>query len=241
MDNIHGFTSFWCHVINVSLVDNTIHSQIGVIGLCSHEITESYTKLFEFIQSKVKFVRPPRALIADGARQIHNAFDKAFEGSSHVFCSFHLREHIGKWFSSCKEKDALIELTKDGLYATNLESLEVTVEHIHELSSDVPDKTVEKVSRHLAEQAPCKQNFFTATSTANGRCEQGNGALRSLGFTASGGIVQALSSFRDNVVLQFQHYLERSLKAVPTEWSFSSAVVDESVLTTFSEAHLEEV
>ena len=39
-------------------------------------------------------------------------------------------------------------------------------------------------------------------------------------------------------MLQFQHYLERSLKAVPTEWSFSSAVVDESVLTTFSEAIL---
>ena len=91
-------------------------------------------------------------MIADGARQIHNAFDKAFEGSSHVFCSFHLREHIGKWFAGCKEKDVLIELTKDGLCATNLESLEVTVEHIHELSSDVPDKTVEKVSRYLAEQ-----------------------------------------------------------------------------------------
>ena len=135
-----------------------------------------------------------------------------------------------------QREDILIELTMDGLYATNLESLEVTVEHIHELSSDVPDKTVEKVSRHLSEQAPCKQNFFTATSTASGRCEQGNGALRSLGFIASGGIVQALSSFRDNVVLQFQHYLERSLKAVPIEWSFSSAVVDESVLTTFSEA-----
>ena len=91
-----------------------------------------------------------------------------------MFCSFHLREYIGKWFAGCKEKDVLIELTKDGLYATNLESLEVTVEHIHELSSDVPDKTVEKVSRYLSEQAPCKQNFFTATYTASGRCEQGN-------------------------------------------------------------------
>ena len=52
-----------------------------------------------------------------------------------------------------QREDILIELTMDGLYATNLESLEVTVEHIHELSSDVPDKTVEKVNRYLAEQA----------------------------------------------------------------------------------------
>ena len=40
------------------------------------------------------------------------------------------------------------------------------------------------------------------------------------------------------MVLRFQHYPERSLKAVPIEWSFSSAVVDESVLTAFSEAIL---
>ena len=85
----------------------------------------------------MQFIRSPRALIADGTMQIHNAFDKVFGRSSHVFCSFHLREHIGKWFAGCKEKDALIELTKDGLYATNLESLRVTVEHIHELSSDI--------------------------------------------------------------------------------------------------------
>ena len=39
-------------------------------------------------------------------------------------------------------------------------------------------------------------------------------------------------------MLQFQHYLERSLKAILTEWSFSSAAVDESVLTTFNEAIL---
>ena len=185
----------------------------------------------------MQFIRQPRALIADGAMQIHNAFDKVFEGSSHVFCSFHLREHIGKWFAGCKEKDALMELTKDGLYATNLESLRVTVEHIHELSSDAQPQVVAKVDKYLAEQAPCKQNFFTATSTASGRCEQENGVLRSLGFTATGGTVQALSSLRDNVVLQFQHYLERTLKAVPTEWNFSS-IVDESVLTTFTEAIL---
>ena len=151
---------------------------------------------------------------------------------SHVFCSFHLREHIGKWFAGCKEKDALIELTMDGLYATNLESLRVTVEHIHELSSDVQPKVIEKVEKYLAEQVPCKQNFFTATSTASGRCEQGNGVLRSLGFTPTGGMVQALSSFRDKVVLQFQHYLDRTLKAVPTEWSFLPEDVDESVLVT---------
>ena len=77
-----------------------------------------------------------------------------------------------------QREDALIELTKDDLYDTNLESLEVTVKHLHEFSSDVPDKAVEKVSRYLAEQAPCKQNFFTATSTVSGRCEQGNGAPR---------------------------------------------------------------
>ena len=57
-----------------------------------------------------------------------------------MFYSFHLREYTGKWFSGCKEKDALIELTKDGLYATNLERLEVAVEHIHELSSDVQSR-----------------------------------------------------------------------------------------------------
>ena len=39
-------------------------------------------------------------------------------------------------------------------------------------------------------------------------------------------------------MLQFQHYLERSLKAVSIEWSFLLADVDESVLTTFSEAIL---
>ena len=48
VDSIHGFTSFGYHVVNVTLVDNTLHSQIGVIGLCSHESTESYTKFFEF-------------------------------------------------------------------------------------------------------------------------------------------------------------------------------------------------
>ena len=237
VDSIHGFTPYGYHVINVTLVDNTLHSQIGAIGLCLHDDTVSYTKLFEFVQSKVQFIRSPRALIADGAMQIHNAFDKVFGRSSHVFCSFHLREHIGKWFAGCKEKDALIELTMDGLYATNLESLRVTVEHIHELSSDVQPQVVAKVDKYLAEQAPCKQNFFTATSTASGRCEQENGVLRSLGFTATGGTVQALSSLRDKVVLQFQHYFDRTLKAVPTEWNFSS-IVDESVLTTFTEAIL---
>ena len=96
---------------------------------------------------------------------------------------------------------------------------------------------VAKVYKHLAEQAPCKQNFFTATSTASGRCEQGNGVLRSLGFVPTGGTAHGLSDFRDKVALQFQHYLDRTLKPVLTEWNFSS-IVDESVLATFTEAIL---
>ena len=55
--------------------------------------------------------------MADGAKQIHNAFDQVFPGSNHVFCSFHLKEHIGKWFAGCKERDILVDLVKDGLFA----------------------------------------------------------------------------------------------------------------------------
>ena len=37
VDSIHGFTEYGYHVINVTLVDNTLHSQIGAIGLCLHD------------------------------------------------------------------------------------------------------------------------------------------------------------------------------------------------------------
>ena len=220
VDSVHGFTSFGYHVMNVTLIDSTFHSQIGAIALCMHETTESYVKLFEFIKSKTKFVRPPRALIADSAMPIHNAFDKAFEGSSHVFCTFHLKQHIWQWFARSKERDALIELTYDGLFARNLKDLEITVEHIRELISDVPNRTVAKVERYLSEQAPCTQNRFTGPSTGSGRGEQENGVLRSLGFTGSGEMVLALTNFKIKVMLQFQQYLDRVLEAVPAEWSF---------------------
>ena len=140
VDSIHGFTSYGYHVINVTLVDNTLCSQFGAIGLIMGDSKESYMKLFDFVKSEVYFVRPPRALIADGATQIHNAFDQVFPGSgqvfpgsNHVFCSFHLKEHIGKWFAGCKERDTLVDLVKDGLFATNQSSLEITMEHIKEL------------------------------------------------------------------------------------------------------------
>ena len=52
VDSIHGFTKYRYHVINVTLVDNTLHSQIGAIGLCLHDSTDSYAKLFEFIRAR---------------------------------------------------------------------------------------------------------------------------------------------------------------------------------------------
>ena len=116
--------------------------------------------------------RYTRLLIADSATQIHNAFDKAFEGSSHVFCTFHLKQHIWQWFARSKERDALIELTYEGLFATNLKNLEITLEHMREFIGDVPNRTVAKVERYLSKQSPCTQNTFTAKSTGSGRCEQ---------------------------------------------------------------------
>ena len=74
VDNIHGFTSYGYHAINVTFVDNTLHSQFGVIELIQGDNTESYRKLFDFVRSEGCFIRPPRVLIADGAKQIHNAF-----------------------------------------------------------------------------------------------------------------------------------------------------------------------
>ena len=104
-----------------------------------------------------------------------------------------------------------MDLVKDDLFATNQGNLEITMEHIKELSGDVAGKVMGKVSAYLTAQPPCKQNFFTAHSTASGRCEQGNGVLRALGFTKSGGILQALSNLRDKVNSQFHGYLERTL------------------------------
>ena len=152
----------------MTLVDNTLCSQFGAIGVIRSESKESYKKLFDFVKSEVCFVRPPRVLMADGAKQIHNAFDQVFPGSgqvfpgsNHVFCSFHLKEHIGKLFAGCKERDTLVDLVKDGLFATNQGNLEITMEHIKELSGDVAGKVMDKVSAYLTAQPPCKQNFFT--------------------------------------------------------------------------------
>ena len=71
------------------------------------------------------------------------------------------------------------------------------MEHTKELSGDASVKVMDKVSAYLTAQPTYKQNFFTAHSTASGRCEQGNGVLRALGFTKSGGMLQALSNLRD--------------------------------------------
>ena len=87
VDSIHGFTSYGYHVINVALVDNTLCSQFGAIGVIRSDSKESYRKLFEFVKSEVCFVRPPRVLIADGAKQIHNAFGQVFPGSN--LCTAH--------------------------------------------------------------------------------------------------------------------------------------------------------
>ena len=116
-------------------------------------------------------------------------------------------------------------------------TLEITMEHIKELSGDVAGKVMGKVSAYLTAQPPCKQNFFTAHSTASGRCEQGNGVLRTLGFTNPGDMLKALSNLRDKVNSQFHGYLERTLARSSKEWSCAS-VVDESVLSTYSEAVL---
>ena len=149
VDSVHGFTSYGYHVINVTLVDNTLCSQFGAIGLIMGDNQVTYNKLFDFVKSEVCFIRPPRVLMADGAKQIHNAFDQVFPGSNHVFCSFHLKEHIRKWFAGCKERDTLVGLVKDGLFATNQSNLEITMEHIKELSGDAAGKVMGKVSAYL--------------------------------------------------------------------------------------------
>ena len=82
-----------------------------------------------------------------------------------------------------------------------------------------------------------KQNFFTAHSTASGRCEQGNGVLRALGFIKSSNILQALSNLRDKVDAQFHGYLERSVAKTSKEWSCAS-IVDKSVMSMYSETVL---
>ena len=61
--------------------------------------------------------------------------------------------------------------------------------------------------------------------------------MRTLGFTKSGGMLQALSNLRDKVNSQFHRYLQRTLAKSSKEWSCAS-VVDESVLSTYSEAVL---
>ena len=103
-------------------------------------------------------------------------------------------------------------------------NLEINMEHINELSGDVAGKVMEKVSAYLTAQPPCKQNFFTAHSTASGRCEQGNGVLRTLVFTKSGDMLKALSNLRDKVNSQFHRYLREPLQGhqksgvVPQLW-----------------------
>ena len=107
--------------------------------------------------------------------------------------------------------------------------------HIKKLSGDASVKVMDKVSAYLSAQPPCKQNFFTARSTASGRCEQRNGILRALGFTKSSSMLQALSNLRDKVNSQFHRYLERSVAKTSKEWNCAS-VADESVLSMYSEA-----
>ena len=88
VDSIHGFTSYGYHVISVTLVDDTLCSQFGAIRLIQCDSTESYRKLFAFVRSKACFIRPPRVLIADGAKHIHNAFlTKCFLGP--IMCTAH--------------------------------------------------------------------------------------------------------------------------------------------------------
>ena len=53
VDSIHGFTSYGYHVINVTLVDNTLCSQFGAIGVIRSESKESYRKFFDFVKSEV--------------------------------------------------------------------------------------------------------------------------------------------------------------------------------------------
>ena len=53
MDNIHGFTFYDYHAINVILVDNTLYSQFDAIGLIQSDSTDSYRKLFDLVRSGV--------------------------------------------------------------------------------------------------------------------------------------------------------------------------------------------
>lgn len=113
VDSIHGFTDYNYHVINVTIVDSFYKSQFGAIAITSTEAKDSYVKLFEFIKKNVNFIRPPTVLIADGAEQIHNAFNQSFPGGRHIYCSFHLVPHINTWLAKSQDKETIESLTKD--------------------------------------------------------------------------------------------------------------------------------
>lgn len=212
VDSIHCFTFKKYHVINVTIVDNNCKSRYGAIAISMSDSTSAYFTLFEFLKKNVSFIRPPKTLIADGAQQIHTAFDQSFPGGNHVYCTFHLKKHIRSWFAGCENKDALETATKEGLFAKNPVCLEQVISKINSLGNDVKPETRDKVINFITTQSPCKQNYYTAESTASGRCEGMNGMLRTYGFKRSGGLIQSLTRFRDVINMDFHKYISKLYK-----------------------------
>lgn len=241
VDSIHGFTNFGYHVINVTIVDSNLKSQFGAIAIVASDCQRSYETLFQFIKDNVNFLRPPKALIADGAMAIHNGFDSVFPGGHHIFCSYHLETHISQWVAGAKEKSTLTNLIMDGIYARNLNDLEITKAHIEEMMGDVKESAERKINNYLELQPPCLHNFFTARSTASGRCEKGNSILRQIGFTNPGCFVKSLELFRDTISKHFESYIKSTFSPSYNGGWMDFSLFDEKLPELFTKPILEKV
>lgn len=236
VDSVHGFCNACYHVINVVIVDNNLKSRFGAIAITRNDCCEAYKAIFKLIKDNVgDFKRPPKAILADGAIYIHNAFDEIFPGGKHVFCTFHLEKHIKTWFKDCADKVNLNQKMLEGLFATNPIKLGEAVDYIKGHCADLDRNTYQKVLGYLSNQPPCKQNFFTAGSTASGRCEERNRMLRRYGFKKSGGLIRVITRFKDVVNCQYDDYKRDSLVTMEVPQIFAT-IVDQSFQSLYTES-----
>ena len=241
VDTIHGFTNFGYNVINVTIVDSNLKSQFGAIAIVSRDCQRSYETLFQFIKDNVNFLRPPKALIADGTMAIHNGFDSVFPGGHHIYCPYQLGTHVNKLLAAAKEKSTLTNLIMDGFYARDLSDLEITKAGISEMMGDVNEGIEKKIIRYLESRPPCLHNFFTARSTASGRCEEGNSILRQIGFTELGCLTKSLESFRDTISKHFESYIKSTFSPSYNGGWMDFSLFDEKLPELFTKSILEKV
>lgn len=125
-------------------------------------------------------------------------------------------------------------------FARNLTDYLINCELLDQLTSTSPTTALNKINKYIKTQPPCLHKFFTAHSTASGRCEKGNSILRELGFTNPSNFIKTLHTFQMKVEQQYDQYIRDTLLPQST-CSIDATLLEKDVSGLYSECVLKKL